>query len=316
MPAAGYEIDHLRLRGLDRSNPLRAAGALGLALRALPAARRILRDRQANVVVAAGGYVAAPAGAAALGLRVPLVVCEADRHLGLANRVLARRARKVCLAFPIEGLVEERYLVTGRPVPREIATADREAARARFGIDPADRCLLVFGGSQGARSINDAALAGLLRPGRGFHVLHISGNRDFDAVREAVAAAGVNRSARYTLIAYEPGLADAMAASDLALARSGASVFELAAGRLPSILVPYPFATGRHQHSNAEWMATAGAAVVVEDADLDGDLVAKLGAELLADEPRMTAMGAAAASLAMPDAADNIADEVLYASRV
>ena len=106
-----------------------------------------------------GGYVAGPAGLAALSLRLPLVLTEADSHLGLANRLLAPRARRVCLAFPIPGRDGARYLVTGRPVPDAILTADRGAARERFGIAADDRCLLVFGGSQGARSINHAALA-------------------------------------------------------------------------------------------------------------------------------------------------------------
>jgi UDP-N-acetylglucosamine--N-acetylmuramyl-(pentapeptide) pyrophosphoryl-undecaprenol N-acetylglucosamine transferase len=310
VPAAGYEIDFLHVRGLDRGNAARALGALGLAARAVPAARAVLRKRAARVVLGGGGYVAAPAGIAALALRLPLVLTEADRHLGLANRILARRARRVCLAFPIAGLDSDRYVVTGRPVPGAIATADRGAARERFGLSEAERCLLVFGGSQGARSINDAALDGLLRPGRPFHVLHISGHRDYDACRERLAAAGEGGE-YYTLLAYEPGLADSLAACDLVLARAGASVFELAAAGRPAILVPYPYATGRHQHANAEWMASAGAAIVIEDADLTGELVWERASELLADDERLGAMAAASASLAMPDAAEHVAAEVL-----
>jgi UDP-N-acetylglucosamine--N-acetylmuramyl-(pentapeptide) pyrophosphoryl-undecaprenol N-acetylglucosamine transferase len=158
VPEAGYEIDFVNLRGLDRRNPLRAAGAAALAARAVPAAGRVLRERGADVVLGAGGYVAGPAGLAAIRHGVPLVLSEADSHLGLANRLLARRARRVCLAFPIEGREGERYLVTGRPVPRSVLEADRRAARERFGIPPEARCLLVFGGSLGARTINRAAL--------------------------------------------------------------------------------------------------------------------------------------------------------------
>ena len=312
VPAAGYEIDFLRVRGVDRGNPVRAAGALGLAARAVPAARSVLRARGAQVVLGGGGYVAAPAGIAALALRLPLVLTEADRHLGLANRMLARRARRVCLAFPIAGLEGERYIVTGRPVPAAIATADRGAARERFGLSAAERCLLVFGGSQGARSINEAALDGLVRPGRPFHVLHISGQRDFEACRERLAASGAGGE-YYTLLPYEPGLADSLAACDLVLARAGASVFELAAAGRPAILVPYPHATGRHQHANAEWMASAGAATVIEDSELTGELIWDRSRELLADDERLAAMSAASASLAMPDAAERVASEVLQA---
>ena len=312
VPAAGYEIDFLRVRGLDRTNPLRAAGAIGLAARAVPAARAVLRRRGARVVLGGGGYVAAPAGLAALGLRLPLVLTEADRRLGLANRLLARRARRVCLAFPIPGLDGERFLVTGRPVPAAIAGADPGAARERFGLEPGRRCLLVFGGSQGARSINDAALDGLLTTERAFafHVIHISGNRDYEHARSRLAAAG-HGAEQYTLLSYEPGLAEVLAASDLVLARAGASVFELAAAGKPAILVPYPHATGRHQHANAEWMSSAGAAEVIEDDELTGELVRERAGALLADGERLERMSAASASLAMPDAAERVAAEVL-----
>ena len=310
VPAAGYEIDFLRVRGVDRRNPLHAAGALALAARAVPVARAALRRRGVDAVLGGGGYVAAPAGIAALGMRLPLVLTEADRHLGLANRMLARRARRVCLAFPIPGLEGERYLVTGRPVPAAIATADRGAARERFGLGAAERCLLVFGGSQGARTINLAALDGLLRPGRPFHVLHISGTRDYDLASGRLADAGAGGE-YYTLLDYEPGLAEALAACDLVLARAGASVFELAAAGRPALLVPYPYATGRHQHANAEWMASAGAAEVIDDAELTGELVWERASVLLADDERLAEMSAASASLAMPDAAERVAGEVL-----
>ena len=316
MPAAGYEIDLLRLRGLDRGNPVRAAGSLRLAAAAVPAARRALRERGAQAVLGGGGYVAGPAGLAALSLGLPLVLTEADRHLGLTNRLLARRARRICLAFPIPGRDGERYLVTGRPVPAAIGAADRDRARERFGIAPSDRCLLVFGGSQGARSINRCALeafAGAAAADRAFHVLHISGTRDYDEARERLAAGG--DAARYTLLAYEPDLADALAASDLVLARAGGSIFEIAAAGRPAILVPYPHAASRHQHANAAWMAEAGAAVVVEDSELDPARLRRLAGELLADDERLREMASAARARARPDAAQRVAAEVVDAIR-
>ncbi|HEX6012677.1 MAG TPA: glycosyltransferase, partial [Geminicoccaceae bacterium] len=316
VPAAGYEIDLLRLRGLDRGNPVRAVGSLRLAAAAVPAARRALRDRGAQAVLGGGGYVAGPAGLAALSLGMPLVLTEADRHLGLTNRLLARRARRICLAFPITGREGERYLVTGRPVPAAIGAADRDRARERFGIAASGRCLLVFGGSQGARSINRCALeafAGAAAADRAFHVLHISGTRDYDEARERLAAGG--DAARYTLLAYEPDLADALAASDLVLARAGGSIFEIAAAGRPAILVPYPHAASRHQHANAAWMADAGAAVVVEDSELDPARLRRLAGELLADDERLREMARAAKARARPDAAQRVAAEVLDAIR-
>lgn len=258
-----------------------------------------------------GGYVAGPAGLAAISLRLPLVLTEADRHLGLANRLLARRASRVCLAFPIDGLEGERYTVTGRPVPAAVGRADRGAARDRFGIEPRQRSLLVFGGSQGARSINETALdafAGVDGAQRDFHVLHIAGHRDYPAARQRLDGA---QPERYTLLEYEPNLADALAACDLVLARAGGSVFELAAAGRPAILVPYPHAAARHQHANAAWMADAGAAVVLEDSELDTAHLTTLAADILGDADRLERMSAASASLARPDAALVIADEIL-----
>ncbi len=314
VPAAGYEIDLLRVRGLSRTNPVDAAGALRLAAAAVPDARRVLRARGAEAVLGGGGYVAAPAGLAALSLRLPLVLTEADRHLGLTNRLLARRARRVCLAFPIAGREPPRYAVTGRPVPAEVGHADRAAARERFGIAAGDRCLLVFGGSQGARSINTAAVEAFAGPGgagRDFHVLHISGGRDHAEVAAALAAAA--HPERYTLLRYEPGLADSLAASDLVLARAGGSIFEIAAAGRPAILVPYPHASGRHQHANAAWMVAGGAASVIEDSELDPARLRELASGLLADPERLAAMAQASASLARPDAADRVADELIAA---
>jgi UDP-N-acetylglucosamine--N-acetylmuramyl-(pentapeptide) pyrophosphoryl-undecaprenol N-acetylglucosamine transferase len=314
VPAAGYEIDFVKVRGIDRRNPLKAASAALEALGSVGAARRALRERGADVVMGGGGFVAGPAGLAALTTRTPLVLTEADSHLGLANRLLAGRARRVCLAFPIAGREGGRYLVTGRPVPAAVLAADRGRARARFDVDPEDRCLLVMGGSQGARSINECAIAALAeREGRDFHVVHLAGRRDYGELRARLDAAP--HGDRYTLLEYEPDLGDCLAACDLVLARSGGSIFEVAAAGRPALLVPFPHATADHQSSNAAWMAEAGAATIVADEELSAPrLAAELGA-LLGDDARLAAMAAASAGLARPDAARRIADEVLSAAR-
>ena len=313
VPAAGYEIDFLRVRGIDRRNPLRAAAAAVEAVAAVGAARRAIRRRGAGVVMGGGGFVAGPAGLGASLSGTPLVLTEADSHLGLANRLLAGRARRVCLAFPIAGREGERYLVTGRPVPEAVLRADRGAARERFGVEPQARCLLVMGGSQGARSINECAIEAFAeRDGRDYHVVHLAGRRDFAELRERLE--GAPHGERYTLLDYEPDLGDCLAACDLVLGRSGGSIFEVTAVGRPAILVPYPHATADHQSSNAAWMADAGAAEVIADAELSGRRLAAEVAGLLGDESRLAAMSDASARLARPDAARRIADEVLAAA--
>ncbi|HEX5609125.1 MAG TPA: UDP-N-acetylglucosamine--N-acetylmuramyl-(pentapeptide) pyrophosphoryl-undecaprenol N-acetylglucosamine transferase [Solirubrobacterales bacterium] len=314
VPAAGYEIDFVKVRGIDRRNPLRAARAAVEAVGAVGAARVALRRRQADVVMGGGGFVAGPAGVAASLTGTPLVLTEADSHLGLANRLLARRARRVCLAFPILGREGERYLVTGRPVPAAVLGGNRAAARARFGIGVEDRCLLVVGGSQGARSLNFAAVEAFAeREGRDFHVVQLSGRRDFAELERRLAAAP--HRDRYTLLEYEPDLGEVLAACDLVLGRSGGSIFEFTAVGRPAILVPYPHATADHQSANAEWMRAAGAATVVRDEDLDADLLAREVEAILGDSTRLEEMAAASRGLAKPDAARRIADEIMEAAR-
>jgi UDP-N-acetylglucosamine--N-acetylmuramyl-(pentapeptide) pyrophosphoryl-undecaprenol N-acetylglucosamine transferase len=196
-------------------------------------------------------------------------------------------------------------------VPRAVLEADRASARERLGLAPDGPVLLVFGGSQGALSINTAVMDGLLDADPGFHVLHVTGTRDHEMVASRVAEAGAED--RFTVLEYVKDLGDPLAACDLVLARSGASVFELAAAGRPAILVPYPYATGRHQHANAEWMASAGAALVVEDSELNGPKVLEAAGGLLGTPERLRAMAEASAGLAMPDAAEQIATEVLSA---
>jgi UDP-N-acetylglucosamine--N-acetylmuramyl-(pentapeptide) pyrophosphoryl-undecaprenol N-acetylglucosamine transferase len=314
VPAAGFEIDFVKVRGIDRRNPLRAARAGFEALAAVGASRAALRRRGADVVMGGGGFVAGPAGLAATLTGTPLVLTEADSHMGLANRLLARRARRVCLAFPIAGREGERYLVTGRPVPAAVIAADRGEARERFGIASEARCLLVVGGSQGARSLNFAAVEAFAeRAGREFHVLHLSGRRDFEQLDGRLSSAPYKEG--YSLLAYEPDLGAVLAASDLVLGRSGGSIFEFTAAGRPAILVPYPHATADHQSANAAWMARAGAATVLRDEELSAEsLLAEVDA-VLGDAAKLAAMALASRGLARLDAARVIADEVLRAAR-
>ena len=307
VPAAGYPLHRLRVSGIDRQNPLRAARAVLLAARASGRARRLLRRIGADAVLGGGGYVAGPVGLAARTLRLPLVLTEADSHLGVSNRLLAPFASRVCLAFPLPGRTGEKWLVTGRPVPPGTEGGDREASRARLGV-PDGPCLLVFGGSLGARRLNDAAVEafGATAP---CTVLHAAGRRDHDALRARLDELGSPR--HYRLFPYIEPFADALAAADLAVARAGGSVFELAAAGLPSILVPYPHATGNHQQANARFMEQAGAAIVIPDAELDGPRLAREVGGLLAAPQRMAEMANAAGVVARPDAAEVVAGELL-----
>jgi UDP-N-acetylglucosamine--N-acetylmuramyl-(pentapeptide) pyrophosphoryl-undecaprenol N-acetylglucosamine transferase len=312
VPAAGYPLHQLRVRGLDRRRPLRAALALLLAAWATLRALRLLRRLGADAVLGGGGYVAGPVGLAAILLRRPLLLTEADSHLGVTNRLLAPFAKRVFLAFPLERRRRRKWIVSGRPVPAGTGHVDRAAARARYGIGADELVLLVFGGSLGARRLNDAALEafGAASP---CAVLHASGRRDYDELRERLDALG--SPPHYHLYPYIEPFADALAAADLVVARAGGSVMELAAAGLPAVLVPYPHATADHQTANAHFIEAAGAAVVVPDAELDGPRLAREVGALLAAPQRLAAMANAAQVVARPDAADRIAEELLALAR-
>lgn len=302
VPEAGLELRPIRVEGLSRTNPLKAARAAARALGAVRDAGRILREVRPDAVLGGGGYVAGPVGLAAAARRIPLVLTEADSHLGLSNRLLAPLARRVCLAFPVrEG---DRYRVTGRPVPP--AATDRAAARARFGLTASDTCVLVFGGSLGARSINEAALVAFADAP--FRVLHACGERDFSSLADRVPGP------RYDLRPYVEHFGEALLAADLCVARAGGSVFEIAAAGRPAVLVPYPHASADHQTGNARFFADAGAAVIVPDAELTPARLAEEVGRLLADRGRLHAMGGAALALARPEAAREIAGELVAAA--
>jgi UDP-N-acetylglucosamine--N-acetylmuramyl-(pentapeptide) pyrophosphoryl-undecaprenol N-acetylglucosamine transferase len=307
VPEAGFPLHTLSLEGISRSNPLRALAALARAAAGTARARSMLRRMRPAAVLGGGGYVAGPVGLAAISLRIPLVLTEGDSHLGLANRMLTRAARRVCLSFPIDGRAGLRYRVTGRPLP--FPGGERAVARERFGVAQGEDCVLVFGGSLGARSINAAALEAFAESP--FHVLHVAGAREYPDLAARPLRDG------YDLRAYL-GLEDfawALSAADLVVARAGSSVLEVAAHGLPAILVPYPRASAGHQLQNARFMEAAGAARLILDAELSAARLAREVAAVLADRPHMEAMASAARAVARPDAAREVADELLEAAR-
>jgi len=300
VPERGYDFDSYAVSGLPRRPGVPLLRALGRALAAPVACLRILERRRPDVVLGAGGYVAGPMVLAARLRGIPAALTEADAHLGLANRLSAQLARRVFLALPVrrEG---EKYRAVGRPVPASSRAAERGAARARLDLPAEGPVVLVFGGSLGARLLNELALDAWAASGPA--VLHLCGERDYDALRGRVSRPD------YRLLPFLDEIGLAYGAADLAVARAGGSVWELAAAGLPAVLVPGEFATGAHQEKNARWFEQAGGAVVVPEREAVH--VADLVAELLAQPERLAAMAAAMRAAARPDAAEVIADEVL-----
>ena len=301
VPEAGYELDTFSVSGFPRRPTPALVRALFTAGRAPAACARILRARRPHVVLGGGGYVAGPMVFAAARRKIPTAVMEADAHLGLANRFAAPLARRVFLAFPIEGRDGSKYRVTGRPIPERSRPTSQADGRRMFGLPDVGPVLLVFGGSLGARLLNEVAVEAFGPAGPA--VLHLCGTRDYDDLRTKVSRPD------YRLFAYTEEFGAALGAADLALARSGGSVWELAAAGKPAVLIPGLFATGDHQSKNARYFEQGGGAVVVPEAE--AGRAPEVVRSLLDDPRRLGDMAAAMRRLARPDAADEIAEELI-----
>ena len=300
VPAAGFPFDSFRISGLPRRSGAAQLRALLLAGRAPRACARILSERRPDVVLGGGGYVAGPMVYAAWRKGIPAALAESDAHLGLANRLAAPFARRVFLAYPLPGRTGAKYRVVGRPVlpPNPVA---RGEGRLRFGLPADGPVLLVFGGSLGAEALNEVAVESFGE--RGPAVLHLCGEGYL-----ADLAGRVSRP-EYRLFAWTDDFAAALAAADLVLARAGGSVWEVAAAGVPAVLVPSPNVTADHQTKNARYFESAGGAVVVPEPEIAR--IAAVVGELLADDARLAEMGAAMRHAAKPDAANEIAEELI-----
>lgn len=309
VPQAGYELDLADLRGLDRHFSLQLFLFIWSLIKGSLDCFRILGRRRPDVVVGGGGYVSwAPVFTAFL-RRTPTLIVELDSHMGLANRALAPFARRVALSFSIPGREGRKYLMAGRPMSRELLEASAEAGRHRFGLSAGRPVVLVSGGSLGARSVNIACVEAFGVPRLDFQLVHVSGRRDHEMVREMLDKRGADPE-NYHLLDYTVDLPLATAAADLVVGRSGASVLEVAALGKPAVLIPYPYATADHQLKNAEWMAGADAAEIILDGDLSGAVLKQRVEALLGDRQRLAAMAAASSVLGRRDGAGRIADEI------
>jgi UDP-N-acetylglucosamine--N-acetylmuramyl-(pentapeptide) pyrophosphoryl-undecaprenol N-acetylglucosamine transferase len=301
VPEAGYDLDTFAISGFPRKPSPALVHALVQAGAAPRACRSILKRRQPDVVLGGGGYVAGPMVLAARSLGIPAALSEADAHLGLANRLAAPFAKRVFLAYPVDGREAAKYQVLGRPIPARSRPIEREAAREIFELDQDDRILGVFGALAGAHALNEFVVDTWGHAGPA--ILHLTGKRDYDFVRARVARPD------YRVLAETDRFGPALSAVDLVLSRSGSSVWEIAAAGKPAILVPYPFATNDHQALNAAHFVRAGGAIMVRELDLDD--VPELARSLLDDPARCARMGAAMLAAAKPDAAEAIADELV-----
>ena len=299
VPERGYAFDAFRVAGFPRRPGPKLLRAFALAAAAPVSCLRILARRKPDVVLGGGGYVGGPMVLAAWLRRIPAALTEADAHLGLANRLATPFVQRLFLAYP--GELDGKSRVVGRPIPVRHAVSQEEARRL-LGLPHDGPVVLVFGGSQGARTLNELAVDAWGAAGPA--VVHLTGERDYEALRDRVSRED------YRLLPFIDDFGVALTAANVVVSRAGGSVWEIAAAGRPAILVPYPHATSNHQAKNAEYFERAGGARIVRD-DQAHALVPQLVARLLADPEQRQRMSDAMRTAAKPDAADQIADELV-----
>ena len=313
VPKAGYKIVGLPIVGIKRAVSLDNAAFPVKLTRSLLRARSVLRDFRPDVAVGVGGFASGPLLMVASLLGVPTLIQEQNSHAGITNKLLARRARTICVAYPgMEKFFDNRKIkFLGNPVRHDIidSGSKRTEALAHFGFEKKRKTLFVMGGSLGARSINESIRAGLQKfSDAGYQVLWQTGKAYLETAREAVAHVASERIKAFDFI-YEMDLAYAVA--NVVVSRAGAlSVSELCLAAKPCILVPYPAASEDHQTKNAQNLTRQNAALLIADNRAASELVeATIG--LLEDEPKQQELKQNIAKLARPDAATEIAREVL-----
>ena len=321
VPALGIPFKPFKAKGFVRSKPWTiVTSGIGI-LKSIREAKDWLTEVGADVVVGFGSYASLSCGKAAKKMGIPLVLHEQNSVMGMSNVDMSRYATKVCLTYACaaEGhhIDPEKIVVTGNPVRRAVLSCTREEGRAYLSIPEDATVLLVFGGSLGARHINQAItrMKDELLSRQNLHIVHITGPKEFDSVKEALALSAEEEQ-RWHLFGYQDHMAEVYAAADCIVSRAGASsLAEISARGIPAILVPYPYATADHQTHNAKALVDAGCALLVADADLDTDTFPPMVYSLVDDEAKRLAMKDHALAQDTRGAAGRLAEVVVNAAK-
>jgi UDP-N-acetylglucosamine--N-acetylmuramyl-(pentapeptide) pyrophosphoryl-undecaprenol N-acetylglucosamine transferase len=313
VPAAGYKIIGLPVSGFDRKRLWRNVGVGIKLLKSLSKARAILKEFKPDIAIGVGGYASGPMLKAAQKQGIPTLLQEQNSYAGVTNKLLAAKAECICVAY--EGMErffpKEKIVLTGNPVRRNLLQcgATPEQARQAMGVDPSKKTILIIGGSLGARTVNNAIIAGLKQIGDayGIQVIWQTGKLYDQQCREALKASGVKNVVQMPFIT---NMDMAYKAADLVVSRAGASsISELQLLGKPAILVPSPNVAEDHQTKNAQALASRDAAIMVTDADAVNTLVGTM-LDTARDSELLASLGHNVEQMALRDAAEHIVDEV------
>lgn len=319
VPAAGYEIKGLPVAGFNRRNLLKNVSVLLKLRKSLKLARQIVRDFKPDIAIGVGGYASGPTLKAAQKTGIPTLLQEQNSYAGVTNKLLAGKARAICVAY--DGMERffpaERIVATGNPIRKDLLSGSvtPEEARKHFGLDPERPTVLVTGGSLGALTLNEsmvAAAPGLIADGVQVIWQTGKGRGGEEYWREKVSEGDNADILKKGLVVrtFIPDMAMAYAAASLVVSRAGAgTISELELLGKPCILVPSPNVAEDHQTKNARALATKGAAVMISDSECRDRLLGETK-KLLSDKTRLENMSRAIREMAMPDSDEKIADEI------
>lgn len=316
VPQAGVEFKAFEASGFNRRHPLSLPKALLKIMKSTKLAEAWIDQVKPNVVVGFGGYVSIPLGRAAKKKGIPIVIHEQNSVMGLANKGMSKDAKRVCLTYECAGtdagVPAEKLVVTGNPVRKAVLASTRAEGREMLGIPEDAKMLLVFGGSLGARHINQA-ISGMkeqILAHPDVYVVHITGPKELDQTLEDLALTP-EQEKRWIVMGYQNRMGETLAAADMIVSRAGAtSLAEISARAIPAILVPFPFATADHQTTNARSYVQAGCASMIADADLEKPEFAAQVMELIENADLRASMHENALAQETANAARRLADAV------
>ena len=314
VPAAGYKIIGLPIAGFDRKNLLKNVVVLYKIAKSQWKARKIIKDFKPHVVVGVGGYASGPTLKTAGQMGIPTLIQEQNSYAGVTNKLLAKSAKKICVAY--DGMERffpaEKIIKTGNPVRQNLldAKVTKEEATQSFGLDPQKRTVLVIGGSLGARTVNESILQHIeeIRSSKEVQFIWQTGKYYSQEISEALAKQAPVENMK--VMDFISNMDNAYMAADLVISRAGASsISELCLLKKPCILVPSPNVAEDHQTKNAQALSTRGAAIFVKDSDARNELI-PLALKTVIDDALLSSLSENVGKLAYHDSAKKIADEV------
>ncbi len=310
VPKYGFKLIFIQARGLKRKASPENLMLPYYVLKGLYQSFRILNEERPDLVVGTGGYVSFPVVFSASLKNIPTLIQEQNSYPGMSTRLLAFLADRVCLSYLSSVryfLTKTKLTVTGNPVREDVASGKRDEALRKFDLDPGKKTIFIFGGSQGAGAINRAVMESLDSLSENWQLLWQTGENDFSSLSKKVEG----KKTKCALFPFIEDMRSAYAVSDLVVSRAGAlTLAEITACGKPSLLIPYPFATADHQRYNAEILRKEGAAQIIFQRDLTGEILAQKLSFVLSDEERSKRMAEQSRKMGRPDASSLLVNEM------